>query len=353
MIELNKRIDDFVILGNFINQFITGEHADLDNLNTKFYSQFAQKIENTQWANPWFTPEYIKLSLKGISLFLEKQKLQKWTANYNFNGVGEKTIALILAGNIPLVGFHDVLSVLISGHKVLAKLSSKDDQLIKLFRDVLIEINPEWERRFVITNQFLKGFDAVIATGSNNSARYFDYYFGKYPHIIRNNRNSVGILNGTETMEQLSALADDVFLYFGLGCRNVSKLFVPENYDFQPLFKAFEKYRHYINHHKYANNYEYRRAIFNMNQEPHFDTDFVLLKENQSIASPVGVLYYEFYQNIDSLKARLAFEQDKIQCIVAQNAGIENSVPFGKAQFPQVWDYADNVDTLKFLTELK
>lgn len=350
-INLNDRIQHFSILGQFLNQFANKKYKNLEDLNTKFYDRFLYLINYSYTKNPWFTPQNILFSIQGITKFLQKEILEKWTSNYRFKE-NPKTIALILAGNIPLVGFHDILSVLISGNHVLAKLSSKDDELIKIIREILIEINPAWEEKFSITNQILKNFDAVIATGSNNSARYFDYYFGKYPHIIRKNRNAVAVLSGKENKEELQALSDDIYLYFGLGCRNVSKIFVPESYDFQPLFEATQKYKELINHHKYANNYEYRRAIFLVNSDEHFDNGFTLFKPDKAIASPIAVVNYEFYKNIDDINAQLIFEQDKIQCIVSNAKGIKNALPPGSAQFPEVWDYADNIDTLKFLTEL-
>jgi len=350
-IQLNDRIQHFSILGQFLKQFSHEKDKNLENLNAKFYDRFLHLLNHSYTKNPWFTAQNVMLSIQGITKFVSKEVLEKWTSNYQFNE-NPKTVALILAGNIPLVGFHDILSVLISGNHVLAKLSSKDDELIKIIRDILIEIHPHWEEKFKITEQFLKNFDAVIATGSNNSGRYFDYYFGKYPHIIRNNRNAVAVLNGKESNEELQALADDIYLYFGLGCRNVSKIFVPKNYDFQAFFEATEKYKELINHHKYANNYEYRRAIFLVNTEKHFDNGFTLFKPEKAIASPIAVINYEFYKNLDDINAQLIFEQDKIQCIVSNAQGIKNALPLGSAQFPEVWDYADNVDTLQFLSKL-
>jgi hypothetical protein len=253
-----------------------------------------------------------------------------------------------MAGNIPLVGFHDFLSVLISGNSIIAKTSSKDAELIIYLSEILCSINPGFRERIRFTDGLLTGFDAVIATGSDNSSRYFEYYFGKYPHIIRKNRNSIAVIDGTETDTELENLGIDIFSYFGLGCRNVSKAFLPEGYDFHTMIKNWDKFSDVINHNKFANNYDYNMAIYLVNKEKFLDTGYLLLKESTELSSPVSVLYYEFYNSVQTVSARINYLREKIQCVTGKN-----HLAFGKAQFPKLWDYADNIDTLDFLLKKK
>jgi hypothetical protein len=255
-----------------------------------------------------------------------------------------KTVAIVMAGNIPLVGFHDLLSVLISGHNALVKLSSQDAILIPYLVSVLAQTDPDLASRVVFTKEKFQGFDMVIATGSNNTARYFDYYFSKYPHILRKNRNSVAVLTGQETVEDFTKLADDVFQYFGLGCRNVTKLMVPEHYDFQDFFGGIYEYHEVINHHKYANNYDYHKAIELLNGTDLLDNGFLLLKESTQYSSPIGVLHWESYKDEDLLRQKLNQDQEFIQCIVGRNYNA-----FGSSQQPALSDFADGVDTVEFL----
>jgi len=304
--------------------------------------------------NPWFTENNLEYALSEIGNSLSKENLEKWTEKYPDLQTEKKAkrIGVITAGNIPLVGFHDFLSVLISGHKFTVKLSSKDDKLMPEIIKLLIKIEPEFKDYIFISENKLENFDAVIATGSNNSARYFEYYFGKYPHIIRKNRNSIAVLTGNETEKDLQLLADDIFLYFGLGCRSVSKLFLPDGYDLDNIFKNSLKYKDVINHNKYANNYDYNRAIYMMNLVEFKDNGIMLMKEDINMASPVSVVYYEYYSKIETVKQRLEIEKDKIQCVVAENKIIPDAIHFGESQKPQLWDYADNVDTVEFLISL-
>jgi len=252
-----------------------------------------------------------------------------------------------MAGNIPLVGFHDFLSVLITGNKVLAKLSSNDTVLLPFLAKKLIEIEPGFAELIEFTEERLSNFDAVIATGSNNTARYFEYYFGKYPSIIRKNRNSVAILTGNETPEQLDALAEDIFRYFGLGCRNVSKLFLPKDYNFDPFFNAMYGWKEIINNNKYINNYDYNKAVYLMSNIELLDNEFLLLKEDNGFSSPISVVFYQYYESEDELRKYLSENKEHIQAIVS-----EKDIPFGAAQKPQLWDYADGVDTVSFLLNL-
>jgi len=304
--------------------------------------------------NPWFTPENIDYALTEIAASLNRKNLEKWTAMYP--GLGNKKevkkIGVITAGNIPLAGFHDFLSVLISGNIFVGKLSSKDDKLMPALIKMLIDTEPNFKNFINIKETKLENFDAVIATGSNNSARYFDYYFGKYPHIIRKNRNSAAVLTGNETDEELQLLADDIFLYFGLGCRSISKLFLPEGYELDKIFKNSLKYKHIINHNKYANNYDYNRAIYMMNKIAFKDNGIMLMKEDIGYASPVSVVYYEYYSKLETVKKRLNGDNEMIQCVVLKEKLVKNSINFGESQKPQLWDYADNIDTIEFLTNL-
>lgn len=298
--------------------------------------------------NGWFTPEFIDIAIKNIAdHFLQKQILEEWTRQLPEELPLEKvkTVGIVMAGNIPLVGFHDFLSVFVSGHKAVIKPSSKDKELIKHLTAKLVEWEPSLESH-IRFEEMLKGCDAYIATGSNNSSRYFEYYFGKYPHIIRKNRTSVAVLTGHETPEELELLAEDVFQYFGLGCRNVTKLYVPQGYDFVPLLDAFRKYNYLADHHKFKNNYDYNLALHILNKKFYMTNGSILLVEADAVFSPISQLNYEFYKNADELMANLA-KSEEIQCITGKG-----HIPFGSAQCPSITDYADGVDTLDFLKNL-
>ena len=262
-----------------------------------------------------------------------------------------KRIGVVMAGNIPLVGFHDFLTVLISGHTVWAKLSTQDSFLLKYIAGLLTEIEPRFQDQIVWVDK-LKEADAIIATGSDNTSRYFEYYFAKYPHIIRKNRTGVGILRGEESHTSLRSLGQDVFQYFGLGCRNVSKLWVPLDYDFVPMIEAWEDYQDVLLHHKYHNNYDYNKSIHLVNGDPFLDTGFAMLKESTALVSPISMVFYETYRNTDELEKAVAAQRSKIQCVVSEEGWFPDSIPFGRAQQPELWDYADGVDTLAFVNGL-
>jgi hypothetical protein len=317
----------------------------LQALSLEEFQSLAGQARNE---NPWFTEQNARMALDGIIEMLQEEKLEAWTSPHTFPKE-PKRIALVLAGNIPMVGFHDVLAVLISGHHLQVKLSSKDSVLMKFLFHTLFSLAPHFREVVQIVEQ-LKGFDAVIATGSDNSARYFEYYFGKYPHIIRKNRTSVAVLTGHETKDMLQNLGLDIFSYFGLGCRNVSKIFVPAGYRLDTLFEGLQSYHDVIHHHKYCNNYDYQKSILLVNGHPFLDNNFIMLQESDRIVSPISVLYFEYYQNMSELTDTLGTVEDKIQCIVGES--LPATVPFGKAQYPAVTDYADGVDTLKFLASL-
>jgi hypothetical protein len=286
------------------------------------------------------------MALKAIADELTHENLVKWTGMYPVlaNDIKPVNVGVIMAGNIPLVGFHDFLSVLITGNNIIAKTSSKDSDLIAFVSEILCDINPGFREKIKIAEATLSGFDMVIATGSDNSSRYFEYYFGKYPSIIRKNRKSLAIIDGSETDEELTALGSDIFSYFGLGCRNVSKLFAPSGYDFSRMLKAWDKYSTVINHFRYASNYDFSKAVYIVNKEKFTDAGFILLKENQGLSSPVAVLYYEYYNTFDEAGRITENLKEKIQCICSKN-----HIAFGKAQAPALWDYADGIDTVEFL----
>ncbi len=333
-ISLEERIEAFDQLGKIISN-LTSTQPELI---------YKANIENS-----WFTEQHIAFALKNIGAFLTLEKLNNWLSDYQFDQP-HNIIAIICAGNIPLVSFHDILCVLISGNKAQIKLSSQDKVLLPFILDQLIAIQPDFKTQINFVEQ-LSGMDAVIATGSNNTARYFDYYFGKYPHIIRKNRTSIAVLKGDESAEELKLLGQDMLMYFGMGCRNVTKLLVPDGYDFNALFEALGQFDHILNHSKYASNYEYHKAIHLIEMLPHLDTGFLLFKEAESIFSPLSCVHYSYYKSVLEVDEVLVSNSDQIQCIVAREG--EGRVPFGAAQSPDLHDYADQIDTLAFLSELQ
>lgn len=315
-------------------------------------SEFQGTLDLAQAANPWFTQENLLLALGHWGAVLTRENLSDWLGGYAMDRVGEpKTVGIVMAGNVPLVGFHDFLSVLLSGHRVLAKLSAQDRHLMPFLSDLLIEAEPALAERIRFVDGKMGAFDAVIATGSNNTGRYFEHYFGQGPHIIRKNRNSAAILNGGETTEDLKALGGDIFHYFGLGCRSVSKLYVPKDYDFDPFFQAIHGFAALAGHHKFANNHDYNRAVLLMNARPFLDNGFLILREDPSFSSPISVLHYSYYDSMESLRGDLKSANNEIQCVVS-NFTESGDVPFGMSQFPALDDYADGVDTLEFLLGL-
>ncbi len=344
--NLTQRIDAFIELGKFLRKF-PGQN--------KFSNVLEEIVESNHIYNPWFTKNNILQSIYAIGESLQKEKIQFWINTYPNLDKAEKKrkIGVITAGNIPLVGFHDFMCVIISGNIFKGKLSTKDNRLLKFISDFLIEINNDFKDQIFFLQDKLDDFDAVIATGSNNTARYFDYYFGKYPNIIRKNRSSVAVLDGTEKNDDIKNLGIDIFSYFGLGCRNVSKLYLPEDFNLDMFFDNIQYFQEIYNHNKYANNYDYNKSVYLMNQIQHFDNGFVIVKEDTGFASPIGVVFFEYYNEINHVKNILKVNDDQIQCVVSKPGLISNSVDFGKAQSPELWDYADNVDTMKFLLELK
>jgi len=313
-----------------------------DILGNAFYT-----AEST---NAWFTAENIKKSILSFAEMLNEADLAIWFKSIKFS-TSPKKVGLILAGNIPLVGLHDVLSVLATGNIALIKLSSADDKLIKAVIAKLVKIEPAFEDKIEYVER-LKDFDAVIATGSNNSSRYFDYYFSKVPNIIRKNRNSVAVLDGSESFEDIQNLGNDIFDYFGLGCRNVSKIYFPKGYDIANFYEGIESFQPIINHFKYNNNYDYNKSIYLVNAAKHFDNGFLLLKEDERLTSPLAVLFYEEYEQLQALEDKLKNQSENIQCVISKSPLSLNTFGFGQSQHPKLWDYADNVNTIEFLNEL-
>jgi hypothetical protein len=330
--DLQERIRLMENLGNYL----AGDDEKLKAVKQKAF-------EN----NKWFTPEFVDMSLKNIcTRFLSRDQLEQWAMHYNPpDNAKRKIIGVVMAGNIPLVGFHDFLSVFISGHHQMIKLSEKDSILLPHIVEKLTEWNPK-VGKMVQFATVLKNCDAYIATGSNNSSRYFKYYFGKYPSVIRSNKTSVAVLTGEETSKELTLLADDVHTYFGLGCRNVTKLFVPVGYDFVPLLEAFKKYSYFTDHRKYKNNYDYNLTLLIMNRELYMTNNSVILFQHENVFSPVGQLHYDFYDNRDDTLTLLK-QNSNIQCITGYGG-----IPFGQAQQPGLFDYADGQDTMEFLMAL-
>lgn len=334
--KTGERLEALAKLGKYVDAI---DRAEIEEI--------VLKVRNE---NPWFTAGSVNLALEGIRRYLDAAKLEEWVARYNVDQEHVRTIGVVMAGNIPLAGFHDFLSVLVGGHAVMVKLSSKDTVLPTYLSEKLVEIEPRFASRIALAAR-LKNFDAVIATGSDNSSRYFQYYFGKYPHIIRKNRTSCAVLSGLETEDELRLLGKDVFTYFGLGCRNVSKIYIPEDFDPVHLINAWDIYVDIIHHHKYHNNYDYQKSILLVNKIPFYDSGFVILQENEKLVSPISVVYLERYKNPQDVVARLGAVAEKIQCIVGKTAPA--NIAFGQAQEPELWDYADQVDTLKFLEKIR
>ncbi|MCX2493285.1 acyl-CoA reductase [Pedobacter sp. PF22-3] len=307
-------------------------------------------LYSAESANAWFTQENIKKSILSFAEMLNQTDLALWFQSVKLS-TSPKKVGLILAGNIPLVGLHDVLCVLATGNIALIKLSSSDDKLIKTVLAELMNIEPAFADKIEYVER-LKDFDAVIATGSNNSSRYFDYYFSKVPNIIRKNRNSVAVLDGSESFEDIQSLGNDIFDYFGLGCRNVSKIYFPKGYDIANFYEGIESFQPIINHFKYNNNYDYNKSIYLVNAAKHFDNGFLLLKEDESFTSPLAVLFYEEYNDLQEVEDQLADKSENIQCIITKAPLPLSTFSFGQSQHPKLWDYADNVNTIDFLNSL-
>jgi len=333
----SERLAAFVALGQRLASLFPDEIAPL-----------AARARNQ---NAWFDEPSVRAAMAGIAHLLAEEPLRRWAARYPPEPSTVHQVGVVMAGNIPLVGFHDLLCVLLSGHVLLAKLSSDDTVLMTWMMEELVRIEPRFREAMQVLPR-LNAADAFIATGSDNTARYFEYYFGKRPHLIRRNRTSVAVLTGQETPEELALLGADIFQYYGLGCRNVSKLFVPEGYDFVPLLDALQPYEAVLQHHKYNNNYDYNKSILLVNGVPHFDSGFFLIAKDSKLVSPISMAYYAEYTSEVDLVDQLTDIAAQTQCVLSAGARFAGSLPFGQAQAPGVADYADRIDTMEFLAEL-
>lgn len=345
-----SRINALVQLGAVMKRIGAGQSwKGFDwGITEQEYEQLQLAVNQAKIYNGWFEPSEVKRAFSAWGNALNQEQIEIWLEKYDRQGITPKTVAIIMAGNIPLVGLHDLIAVYLAGHRAKIKMSSEDSKLLPAILEVWRLFDEHLFETIEISHTRLEGFDAVIATGSNNTARYFEQYFGAYPNIIRKNRTSVAILTGQESTDELKNLATDIFAYFGLGCRNVTKLYLPQGYDLDLVFGGLFHWQEVVNNKKYGNNYDYHKAIFLLEGYDVLENGFILMKEDESLSSPIGTLYYEYYTDLDDLKKALAGKQEEIQCIVSRE-----DIPFGEAQNPKLWDYADGVDTMRFLIGLK
>jgi hypothetical protein len=334
MLNRTTRLAAFAALGHHLAALTEAEIIEL-----------AARARNQ---NAWFDLPNVRTALAGIVHLLAEPALSQWAGRYPAEPASPRQVGVVMAGNIPMVGFHDLLCVLLSGHTLLAKLSKDDTLLMLWLGQQLLEIEPLFAERLHFVER-LNAADAFIATGSDNTARYFEFYFKGRPHLIRRNRTSLAILTGNETAEEMTALGPDIFQYYGLGCRNVSKLYVPAGYDFVPLLDALQIWHPVLNHHKYQNNYDYNKSIMLVNAVPHFDNGFLLLTENRALVSPISVVHYSTYTQEIDLVDQLTDVAAQTQCLVSAGGRYPGSFPLGRAQSPAVSDYADGIDTMEFL----
>lgn len=346
---MGQFINTFDTLGAFLRRF-SGEDDDISRLEI-YVKPFETLVKNLYQSNLWFTSENVVFALKHWGALLREKRLVDWIGAYALPVKRSKEVAVIMAGNVPLVGFHDFLCVLLSGHRILVKNTSSDDQLLPFLCCMLITLEPLLEKRIIFVDSIPKDFDAVIATGSNNTARYFEYYFRDHPQLIRKSRVSVAVLRGEESQKDLYGLAQDVLMYFGRGCRNVSKVFIPRHYDPRRIFQAFDSQSVVIENFKYARNYEYYQAIYLLDNVPFEKNDILLLKEDTSYHSPISVLFYEYYDDLQSVKECLDRDRNLLQCVIGHGI-YRGEISFGQSQCPMLMDYADGVDTIRFLEEL-
>lgn len=338
-VNKDQRIGAFAALGSAMRDAASG-------IDSGASSRFIRLIDTIENSNPWFTPDNVRKALGAIGDNLTEARLREWLERYPEipDQTVASTVGVVMAGNIPLTGFHDLLCVLITGNRLMAKISSKDALLMKAVTEFIAETEPDLGRCITLTDGTLSGFDAVIATGSGNTSRYFEYYFRDWPSIIRRNRNSAAVLDGTETDEELKLLGEDVFAYFGLGCRSVSKIFLPEGYDITRLTSCWQAWEKLRSHQKYAVNYDHSKALMTVNRQPFTDTGYLLLRHHPSLSPPMAVLNYDFYDSRELVKRELETASNNLQCVTGHGYS-----PLGKAQQPELWDYADDVDTILFL----
>ena len=341
MTKHTQSIQAFSALGNLLNDYtFQKKRADgwiekIDDVTAKASNQ-----------NKWFTKENLDFCMSVWGKTLNEKDITEWLANYADENKPTR-LALVLAGNIPLVGLHDVLCGLASGCSIEAKLSSNDNLLLPLVIDFLVSVMPNWKDKVCFIESSLKTYDKVIATGSDNSARYFEYYFKNNPHIIRKTRNGIAVLDGNETQDDLAALSQDMMQYFGLGCRSVSHIMVPDGYDFKELFSALFEHKELIQHNAYANNYDYNKAVYLMQEQKFLENGFIILKKDDKLSSPIACVNYSAYTNLEAVNQRLHDQEEQIQCVVSNC--VENAFAFGQTQYPKLGDYADHVDTMAFL----
>lgn len=348
MSTLYNRIKAFEKLGIlFSNNISKNSSKEL----THWSSELNKAIDTSYKYNTWFTEDSVKQALNEWSKQLNYSNIKQWTDQYQLTDKSDKKIAIIMAGNLPLVGFHDLLCGLILNFNCIVKLSSDDKILIPFIIEFLDSVLPGIKNKVEFTTNPIKDFSGVIATGSNSSFKYFEYYFGSYPNVLRKTRHSIAVLDGNESVEDLKNLGNDIFTYFGMGCRSVSKLLVPKGYDFDLLFNALFKFKDIINHNKYVNNYDYNKAVYLMSEQKFIENGFVILKEDEKLGSPIGCLFFEYYENSKDLNTYISNIKDSLQCVVS-NLNIPNSTSFGSSQKPKIDDYADNINTLDFLLKI-
>jgi hypothetical protein len=355
MITAAKRKEAFVKLGKILMDYCGNEASVSQTTDHSFNKNLEEAVKLSSEYNPWFTYDNIEKAISATGQSLSEVELTSWLSKYDSKLLEPSTpltIGVVMAGNIPIVGFHDMLCLLVSGHKLNAKLSTDDRFLLPVLFQILLELEPGFKDQASFTTDQLHDFDAVIATGSNNSARYFEYYFRNVPHFIRKNRNGVAILTGNETHEELTALGEDVFSYFGLGCRNVSRIFLPKGYQVPLILDSWEPYAYLANHSRYMNNYGYRKNVYLINSMPHYDNGFVLLLPSDSFSAPISVVNISYYEPDFDWQKYLDENRSLIQCVVSRDNNHPLQVDFGSSQQPHLWDYADGVDTLKFLSSL-
>lgn len=346
---LQQRKQAFVQLGLFIKRHYLGQKSEKE---IRFHDDLEKVINACFSFNGWFVKENVDMAILNLANMLEEKSLDKFCQKIT-DGNTNKTVAVIMAGNIPAVGFHDLMCVLLSGKNILIKVSSDDPAIIPFLCGMLIYFEPHFASKINFSEAKLTNFDAVIATGSNNTAKHFEYYFGKYPHIIRKNRTSVAVLSGQESFDDLKELGKDIFYYFGLGCRNVSKVFVPEGYSFNQLFEAIYDFKYVIDNKKYNNNYEYNRAIYLLDLIPFLDNNFLMIKESKDLHAPTSVLFFEYYHNQNEIVNKLKQDSQELQCIVSKfDINGLGTIKPGKTQEPDIFDFADGVDTIDFLNTL-
>lgn len=354
MISTSLMQEALISLGRTLTDYLAGRET---KGGYDFRHRLGQAVQEAGASNPWFTKRFVHASLSNWAETLSASSVRRWLHRYpGFDAniaASPQRVAVVMAGNIPLVGLHDMLCVLVTGNHLIAKMSSDDACLLPVIGEILTDAAPGLQERMVFTTGQIKDFNAVIATGSDNSARYFEYYFGRYPHLIRRSRNSIAVLDGNESFSQLDDLCSDIFDYFGMGCRSVSKLFVPEGYDFSNLTVLFDAWDEIGIHHKYRNNYDYRKAVMLIGQTPFIDHRNLLIVQNTALSSPLAVLHYEEYRDLEEVTAWAAMQQDKLQCVVCNHAILPGVVSFGQTQKPSLWDYADGADTIRFLMDLK